>query len=268
MVRLAELRLSMKRHDVPNFLRVYLKDVLSGEALTLPTSVDLAQARLQWEDALPMDCQDYSEGFIKDLAELWLSVVSKLDPHTTNVPQAALALLTYGDGSEPLTPVDQGLSESPFIGGNPNLKTVATQISASYYAQHQEQHSPVLSPQDKKAKLLVLMKKKKDKEFLLLYLSHHSNEALLEFPKSTVFEVIQEEWRKILHVYFREAPPVPFLQQLSLRWYYWMNRVGIPTQSEAVRSLCLKLKQSDDSVSRDSSFIKKSWLERFLNWFV
>ena len=266
MANFAGLRDAMNRHDVENFLRLYIKDIIDGVTFTLPISTHLPQACIEWEDAMPKECVGYNEQFIKDLASLWLSIVSKLDEDTTDVPQAALTLLTYGDATQPLESAEGPIKGLPLTGRNPKLDQVATHISADYYEQENAAKPDSYKPKSRRQALQDLMLTEKDKSFLIVYLGIIKNGKIPPVPKSTIIETIEDEWDKILHVRLKKEPSKTFIKKLAARWYYWTNRTGIPVTLEQFKALLVNIKTTEVEINPFDTDFKPNIIERFLNW--
>ena len=221
----------VKKGDAKGFLREYMRLVVDGQPLPLPSSLDIDSAKEAWGDIVAKHTHVFTGAFLDKLAKEWMQVVQEsggLDDHF------AIHVLDVL-----YTPSLEGSLPQPQPLVNVQQKTDIIRLA---------KQAIVTNESD---------------AFLTLYLSLSLLDIKPVVPMSTLQHVIELKWEDIMRQEFEVDPSGIFLFKLTTRWFYLMHTQGLPTTLDHFKALYAhqhthqKNTPVEIEVKKTSSFWKK-----------
>lgn len=244
-------------NDTKGFLLCYMQLVDSGMNLMVPTSLELDKAKDGWSEILPNVTGGYTDEFVDNLSQYWLSIIKKQGAKVTdtfakeiiaiieNKPKPAAAQSKPVPAAAPqqqtASPAVSESAETPSStipeSRHAPLDSVASHISTSYYSYQSAVETSVLPKDQLNAKIKDALEKEKTEDFLVYYLSFARYQEKVKVPMTSVISNIMPKWEEILMEVFETRPNTPFLKALSAKWFYLVNQKGLPTTIEKMQDI-------------------------------
>jgi len=254
-----ELQTYVNRKDITGFLRVYMRRLVEGEALSMPTGQDYIKAREGWIRILPTVVVGFTTDFVEKLSRTWVGLIQAHKLYAT--PDYAKQILTvlYQASSVPKAEVPPSSVTGPSV-----IDKFADQslISTGYYSP--TDLSAVIEEKALRLQVLEALKKEDEDGFLISYLTYLYLGQVPFVPLSTVHDVISNKWEEIIIREFGVVPTSRMLLKLSSRWFYVVNLKGVPLTAEHM-SLILDFFVKHRTPVSFSEHKKEKWT--FKNWF-
>lgn len=254
MADFSRLADAIKQQDHTSFLREYLHLIVSGTGLTLPTATNMTGVRDQWLDIILSIYANYSDEFLNNLTALWLRTIAQLSPSLPDsVPKQLLDILENRRRPEAeVQPAPTPEHPRQIVAGD--RETVVSQISQDYYRDRKARAFEP-PPLPELAKELRKSISQNDADgFLIYFLAQIVREPKPPVPMSSVQDIIFHQWEDIFKRRLGFVPERPFLEALSLRWFYLVNRYGLPINSDKLKELYRGLIKERDMQQDNSSF--------------
>lgn len=250
----------VQENDIKGFLLCYMQLVDEGLNLSVPTSLELPQVKEGWEQILPEITGGFSDEFVEQLSQFWLTTVTKQGAKVTptfakeiiailenkpkpaaasappkQAPPAAPKAGIQPAGPKPAQGEAEPVSHVPAPG--PALDTVASHISSTYYSYQSAKESPLLPKDQLNEAIKQALAHEQADDFLIHYLSLSRHKEKVTVPLSSVLETIMAKWEEILMSVYSVRPSLAFLKALSAKWFYAVQFKGLPMHPEALQDL-------------------------------
>ncbi len=212
---ISELNIYVKRKDVVGFLRVYVRLVVEGRSLPMPSTIDVQRAKSGWLTCLQDVVGSFSADFVEKVAQYWVKLSQRHgNPSSPDFARDILTILH----NQAWVPPKTSAPTQKF-----DTDAVAPQISQRYY-----NHGQILN-EDQVQKLSQKCIRDNDADgFIIAYLALLKLEIRPQVPMSTVLDVISNKWEEIIVREFGVSPSDVFLLTIATRWFYIVNLKGLP----------------------------------------
>ena len=257
MLTVEELKESVSRNDHEGFLRVYIVLILQGTTLTLPKSRLQEQLIIEWKDCIPSIAQFYTDSFIEKLSHLWLEL-----------------LVEQGDSSsdrfleELLTILNNKIKKAPKKeAATPLLNEVSLKVSDDYYKDKKARESKLLPVDQLLIKVNEMLKRERTDLFLIAYLGVIIQDTRYKVPKVTIPEKIKIQWKRIISHQLKYTPNQAFIDRLSSKWFFILNKKGIPSNQEKVKEILyfIKANAKEDTPTQEKPSLKKNFIKNLFS---
>ena len=279
-------------NDTKGFLLCYMQLVDSGMNLMVPTSLELDKAKEGWSEILPNVTGGYTDEFVDNLSQYWLSIIKKQGAKVTdtfakeiiaiieNKPKPAAAQSKPVPAAAPqqqtASPAVSESAETPSSAipesRHAPLDSVASHISTSYYSYQSAVESDVLPKKDLNAQIKIALEKEQVEDFLIHHLSWARYNEKVKVPLSSVITIISQKWEEILMEVYESRPNKNFLKAVSAKWFYLVNQKGLPTTIEKMQEILYYLMANRTPLETKSEAVpvipkKKKFFEKFKTFF-
>jgi hypothetical protein len=265
-----ELEPYVKRKDVIGFLRQYLRMYVEGRDISLPSGLDLEQAKEGWLEILPKIVSEFSSEFVGKLGPYWVALIKKQGGGESDNMARDLLNIVYNNPdsvfklAEPSAKIEVTVTSSPVQGDS-----ISSGISTRYYGDSKPTFS---SKEEILATCTYYIKQEDHDSFLLTYLSLIFINIKPQLPLSTVHDVISSQWETLISREFKCTASDVFLLKLSSTWFYVVHLKGIPLTLEHVRDIFNYLKAhrhlSPVKTSENTAPSKKNFLQKWFRWKI
>ncbi|RAP38942.1 hypothetical protein DID80_01770 [Candidatus Marinamargulisbacteria bacterium SCGC AAA071-K20] len=242
MVTVEELKNSVSRNDVEGFLRTFLLLILQGTTLSLPKSRLKDDLLIEWKDCIPKNAQFYTDDFIAQLSSLWIEVLTEQGGKPSD--RFLEELLTILNNKIKKTIKKESI--------DPLLNEVSLNVSDDYYNDKKAREDEIFSVDILLTKVHESLKRERTDLFLISYLAIVIEDKNYKIPKITIPEKIQAQWRRIISQQLKLKHSLEFLERLSKRWFYILNKKGIPSTNEQIKEVLyfVKANAKEDKVKQ------------------
>jgi hypothetical protein len=242
MVTITELKDCVSRNDVEGFLRSYILLLLQGTTLSLPTSRLKETLLIQWKDCIPKSAQFYTDDFIEKLSNLWLEILTEQgDSSSDRLLEELLTILN--------NKIKKTVKKAAI---DPLLNEVSLKVSDDYYNDKKARESALLPIDELVFNVRTSIKKEQTELFLIAYLGIVIQNNAYKVPRISIPEKIQFQWRRILNEQLKLKYTQNFLEQLSSKWFYLLNKKGIPASQHHLKEILYFVKANAKEESEET----------------
>ena len=278
MAQITTLPEFIEEENVAGFLHAYLKLILEGYTLSIPTKTSLQDLEEAWEQVLSRITADFSEEFLSKLSEYWQALIQKQQGQfDENFFQSLIDMIEKKEGKETLRKmladehdelypswapqrpgkVVQGVPEEKLHHHSDHqldLSEIQPSISQKYYeTQSNSQEKSSLST-DKHNELIQKALKQDDVDhFLIYYLGSIQGKSKRSFPKMSSSQLIQSTWEALVMTQFHHMPSDHFIKALCNRWHFLITQFGIPSQNHEIQDMVYYLMNHYQKITLPSS---------------
>ena len=236
--QLDPLQEAVNQNNPYGFLISYLDQIKSGRGLTLPLKSKEVLIRQEWVDICESMKFAPSKEFIESISELWTNIVTQL-PQETKIDKSA------GVHNELIDSIIELLKKSQIQANKQNSEqaTVTHSISSEYYVQEKIKKQKVGSLKELKTKQISAINNKNVTVFLIHYLSILNLGKTPNFPVTSILEEIKVHWEDVFMKEFGIGVDDRFLENVSKKWFYFMNQYGLPVKEEVLDKIRVALQK-------------------------
>lgn len=259
----------IKMNDHMGFLRSYMQLVIAGKNLHVPTSLEYMPVKEAWEEILFGVPGGYTDEFLINVSNIWIRLCqkqgNKIDDNfardildilegktvkkrsktssdetiTTSSKLPKKEAVSFAPGMPMIshTTVDAITDKKRRAEANPKLSGVDGSVSQSYYVERDLSDFKLPPVNDMEKNMMAALKQRHVDTFLFNYLGMSKTQLSPRLPMTSVLDLIYLQWREILLERFSTMPPEIFLKQLSKRWFYLVNKRGLPSQINVIHAI-------------------------------
>lgn len=202
--------------DVYSFLETYLKIVEDNGSLELPAELNMDTLASQWQDILPLSCQQATSEFYDQLAIIWFELVNSYQETTEDKTFNISSLLMLLHRNY----LKENKFDSFAIRQGYVLKKDTKQNQAIYNITYDFSEK----------KLQSALSSNNPKEFLIEYCKL-SLTGDVSLPKTSLEEKILQEFSSILLSRYNKTTK-SFLNKLTKLYFNLVNRFGLPMTND------------------------------------
>ena len=252
MAQLTDLSDLIYENEPSLFIKAYIECLIEGYSLKFPVEKDIDNLELTWTTIIKKLENDIEDKFISTVAKRWLKLTEKLD---SNISEKNLLLMYKQLTGKEYKPnvVDVKAGDSYYTRKMDPLKAPKeTGVSESYYKQKEIENTVPL-PLKELAKRKKDAFKKKDAELFLIYhLSVARHDETPQVPLSSLPENILTGWEEIIYNEYNRPLSETFGNDLSSKWYYYVNQKGIPNTLKGLKSILFSLIIDSNNIENTS----------------
>ena len=258
-ISIVDLEDCVNRDDAPSFLLLYLELIKSGCTLSVPSSDKRYLCKQEWQDQVPKSCAHGTEAFFLTLADLWLELMTNNTLKDKDQLLDALIMSLKFKHKELAKIKEDGHVYRAATG---QLKEVAANISDDYMNDQVIRNQALLKQDDAAEQLQQAFDANDSYRYFDLFMQGELQKESFHFPKSTVLTNINSFWDQQLATQksrYKQA----FIQELSSYSFYVLNTNGIPSDTEALKTLWVLFKSKYKQPSKTNT--PKSWFRRLFS---